>query len=390
ERRAGQEGGAWRLGLAASLMMVAYAVARPWRGVVEAQRRRGALPAGGRGGVPAGAERGGHQAIGGQSSRHGGSPRDAGLGREATTPTQIPKRGWIDILKRTWAEMNEDHADLIAAGVAFYIMLALVPALTAGVALYGLFADPATIADHMNLLEGVLPGEAVTLLSDQLRNLAATSDSSLSIGALVSLLLALWSARSGAGSMISALNIAYEEQEKRGFIRFQLTAIVFTISALAFMVVSVGTIAVLPTVLEYLPLGETLRNVLGYLRWPLLAGAALLGLALLYRFAPCRASPRWSWVTWGSGVATVLWLAASAAFSVYVNQFAKYNESYGSLGTAVVLLLWLYITAYIVMAGAELNAEMEHQTAQDTTDGHPKPMGHRKAKMADTVAEPSR
>jgi membrane protein len=185
--------------------------------------------------------------------------------------------------------------------------------------------------------------------------------------------------------MMTALNVAYEEEEKRGFVRFLLVSIGLTFCAILFGVVTLALVAILPAIIDLLPLGESGKTISSIVRWPVLVIIVMIGLAALYRFAPSRDEPRWSWVSWGAVVATVLWIAASALFSLYVGRFGSYDKTYGSLGAIVVMLMWLYITAYIVLAGAELNAEMEHQTARDTTSGAPRPMGERGAEVADTV-----
>jgi membrane protein len=209
--------------------------------------------------------------------------------------------------------------------------------------------------------------------------------SALGIGFLVSLTLALWSARSGTSSMITALNVAYEEPEKRSFIWFQVIAIGLTAGIVLFTLVALGLIAVLPVVIDFLPLGEFGKMLSSIIRWPVLLVLLLVGLSVLYRYAPSREEPKWRWVSWGAAVATALWIIGSALFSLYVAKFAGYDKSYGSLGGVVVLLMWLYLSAFVVLLGAELNAEIEHQTARDSTTGGPKPLGARGAKMADTI-----
>ncbi len=315
--------------------------------------------------------------------------RDEGRGHGAETPRQIPARGWRDILLRVKDRIGRDNISIIAAGVAFYTFLAIPSALTALVALYGLVFDPGDVQRQVSSMQGIVPGEASKLISDQLNTVAASSRSKLGIGLAIAILVALWGARSGMSTLITALNISYMQQEKRGFIRFQATALGLTAGGIAFAVLALALIAVLPAIIGFLPLGSLGKTLAAVLRWPILLLMVIVGLAALYRFAPCRSEPRWQWVSWGAAIATVLWIIGSALFSVYVGQFASYNKTYGSLGAVVVLLMWLYLSVFAVLLGAELNAEMEHQTERDTTTGKEEPMGERGAQVADTVADKS-
>lgn len=308
-----------------------------------------------------------------------------GRGRSAERPRDIPRPGWRDILKRVIAKTSRTNLALIAAGVSFYAFVAIPSAFAALVALYGLVFDPAQVGQQIAAVQGVIPAEAEKLIADQLTNLTQHATATLGVGFLVSLVLALWGARSATSSLISAVNIAYDEEEKRSFIRFQIAAIVLTIAGVLFAVVSLALIALLPVVIDFLPLGDAGKLIANVARWPVLIVLVSIALAALYRFAPCRAEPRWRWVSWGAAAATLLWLVGSVLFSVYVSKFASYDKSYGSLGSVVVLLMWLYLSAFAVLFGAELNAEIEHQTARDSTTGPPEPLGRRNARMADTV-----
>jgi membrane protein len=308
-------------------------------------------------------------------------------GKDATEPQQIPRRGWKEILARTWRESQEDNVSIIAAGVAFYALLAIFPALAAALAIYGFVADPHTISQHLDFLIGVLPSDARSVLERQLSDLAMQPTAALSFGALFGIALALWSASSGVKSMMTALNIAYEEGEKRGFLRYNALALATTFGAIIAGLIALTLIAILPPLVQALPLPQWLHWLLSVLPWPVLALGAITAIAILYRYGPSRNEARWNWVTWGATAATVLWLIASALFSWYAANFANYNKTYGSVGAIVVLLMWFYITAFVVLLGAELNAEMERQTAQDTTREPWKPMGSRGARMADTVVD---
>ena len=318
--------------------------------------------------------------------QHQDAAADGRRGRSADKPQQIPKRGWNDILRRTWRQVGEDNISIVAAGVAFYALLAIFPALGAALSIYGFFADPADVSQQLASLGGLLPGDAHSLLERQLSDVSAQSEAALSIGALVGVALALWSASAGIKTMMTALNIAYEEEEKRGFIRYNATALVMTLGAILAALVAISLVAILPPILEAIPMPEWLHWLVSLVRWPLLAVGVVVGLAVLYRFGPSRRLARWSWVSWGAAIATVLWIVGSLLFSWYAANFANYNETYGSVGAIIALLMWFYLTAYVVLMGAELNSEMERQTAKDTTSGPRKPMGARGAEMADTVA----
>jgi membrane protein len=307
-------------------------------------------------------------------------------GQTAERPGDIPARGWKDILLRLKDRVSRDNISIIAAGVAFYAFLAIPSALTALVSLYGLMFDPSDVERQVSSLQGILPGEAANLIGDQLKAVTSGPPATLGVSLVVSVLFAIWGARSAMSTLITALNIAYGEEEKRGVFRFQFAAFALTAAGILFAVVALALVALLPAVIGLLPLGDTGKTVASVLRWPILVIAIMAALAAIYRYAPSRSAAKWRWVSWGAAVATLLWIAGSALFSVYVSAFASYNKTYGSLGGVVVLQLWLYLSAYAILLGAELNAEMEHQTARDTTTDPEEPMGRRGARMADTVA----
>jgi membrane protein len=309
-------------------------------------------------------------------------------GIEAETPAQIPATGWRQVVRRAWRETGADGIPLLAAGVAFYSFLALFPALIAAVTLYGLIADPGQVEEQIRSLSEALPSESATLIADQLREITSTSERALGVGLVVSVLLALFTASGGVANLIKAINLAYDEEETRGFARVRALALLLTLGAIVFMVVAVGLVAVLPVVLDEIGLGGVGQAVVGVLRWVGLVLFMTGALAVLYRFAPDRNDPRFSWVTLGAAVATLLWILGSVGFSVYVDNFGSYGETYGALAGAVVLLLWLFLTAFVVLFGAEINAEAEQQTAQDSTVGRPEPLGSRDAVKADSVPSP--
>jgi membrane protein len=310
----------------------------------------------------------------------------SGRGREATSPGRIPWRGWKDILWRTYEEILADRLLLIAAGVVFYALLAIVPAITALVSFYGLFTPAKTIGDQVAFLADVMPATAWSVIADQVTRIAAKSDGKLTLAFIVGLGVALWSANAGVKSIFDALNIVYDEDEKRSFIRLNAISLVFTLGAIAVLLLALGAVVVTPLVLASLGFAaEQQAGLLPLLRWPAMFVIVMAGLALLYRFGPSRRKPKWRWVSVGSVFATLAWLGVSAAFSWYLSRFADYNATYGSLGAVIGLMMWLWISVSVVLLGAELNSEIEHQTARDSTVGREKPLGARGAVMADTV-----
>ena len=313
--------------------------------------------------------------------------REPGRGRDANSPDEIPSRGWRDIIWRVVFALPEDRVLATAGGVAFFTLLAFFPAIAVVVSLYGLVADARTIGDHLALLAGILPEGALALIRDQIVAIVTKQTQTLSLAFLISFTTALWSANSGIGALFDALNVVYGEREKRSILRFYATTFLFTIGAVLFIVAAIGGVVVLPVVLKLVGVSFSAEIVLSVLRWPILLIVVVLGLALVYRFGPSRSDPRWGWVTVGSVVAAFLWIAASMTFSWYVASFDSYNRTYGSLGAGVGFMVWIWVSVIIVLVGAELNAEMEHQTAKDTTTGPEKPLGRRGATMADRVGE---
>ena len=316
---------------------------------------------------------------------------DAGLehgrGRDATGPSHLNLEAWKDILWRVWAEFNQDRVTLIAAGATFYLLLALFPALAAFVSIYGFVADPVTIADHIAFLGGILPSGGVELIERQLESLASQDTASLSFGFLFGLALALYSANNGIKTLFEAMNIAYDETEKRSFITLNLISLLFTLGAIIIGILFIVGVGVVPAVLAFVGLGGITEFLIWVLRWPILFVAAAAAISILYRYGPSRERAKWSWVTWGAAMATALWLIASMLFSWYLSNFADYNATYGSLGAVIGFMMWTWISVTIIIMGAELNSEMEHQTARDSTTGPEQPMGTRGATMADTLGE---
>lgn len=306
-------------------------------------------------------------------------------GRRARWPTRIPAAGWRDIAKRVFFQVQEDQLTLIAAGVAFFAMLAVFPAIIALVSVYALVADPDHVRAQLAPVADTLPGGSGDLIVDQLKAATELGSGGLTLGLVLSVLGVLWSVSNGIMALISGVNLAYNEQDTRGFVQLRGSALVLTVVAVVVAASSLGLVAAFPVVLDQLGLGTLGRSLVNVARWvglTLLIGVAL---AALYRYGPDRDRARWRWVSWGAFVAVVLWLAASAAFSLYVSNFSNYHETYGALGAVAILLLWLYLSSFIALLGAEIDSEIEHQTAVDSTVGPPEPMGQRGAVVADTL-----
>ncbi|MDB5656326.1 MAG: YihY/virulence factor BrkB family protein [Tardiphaga sp.] len=311
--------------------------------------------------------------------------RQHGRGRRSANPLQIPWAGWKDILWRTYNQINEDRLLAIAAGVVFYGLLAVFPAITALVSSYGLFADPATISGNLQTLAYMLPDGSFQIVQDQIARVLSNGQASLGLTFLFGLALALWSANAGVKAVIDALNVVYGEHEKRGFIKLNLLSLAFTTGALVALMLMVGAVVALPLMLDRVGLGDDSKLIISLARWPLLLMMLLLALGVLYRFGPSRPGARWRWLGVGTVVAALLWIAGSSLLSWYLSNFANYSATYGSLGAAIGLMTWMWMSAIIVLCGAELNSEIEHQTAVDTTVGPGRPMGARGAAMADTL-----
>ena len=314
-------------------------------------------------------------------SATGGSDR----GRRATTPSEIPALGWKDILLRVYANLSKHRIMGLAAGMTYYSILAIFPAIAALVAVYGLFSDPSAIAKHLDQLGGFLPGGALEVARDQLTRVASKGSQTLGLTFLVGLGFSLWSANAAMKSLFDTLNIVHNEEEKRGIIKLNAISLLFTVGGVIFVVAALGSIVVVPVILDYVGLSQGGDLLLRAGRWPVMFLVLTFALAIIYRYGPSRETPRWRWITWGSAIAALLWLCISGLFSWYAASFGKFNETYGSLGAVIGFMTWLWISAIVILLGAEIDAEMEHQTVRDTTTGAPKPMGARGARMADTV-----
>ncbi len=308
-----------------------------------------------------------------------------GRGRRSNSPFRIPWAGWKDILWRTYQRTGEDRLLAIAAGVVFYGLLAVFPAVTALVSSYGLFADPSTISNNLQTLALMLPEGSFQIVQDQVARVLMKGNASLGLTFLFGLGLALWSANAGVKAIIDALNVVYEEREKRSFLRLNLLSLAFTAGGIAALLVMVSAVIAMPLALGHLGLARPGQLIVSLARWPLLFAVLLIALGLLYRFGPSRREAQWQWLSIGTLTAALLWIVGSALLSWYLSNFGNYNATYGSLGAAIGLMMWMWMSAIIVLCGAELNSEIEHQTARDTTTGPAKPLGARGAVMADTL-----
>lgn len=351
-------------------------------GALLAARERAAGPAvqaasfGSRAGPSAESARGPEAAQGLQRDR----------GRHAASPLAMPARGWMDVLWRTYEEIGNDRLLAVAAGVVFYGLLSLFPAITALVSFYGLFADANTVSNHLERLAGLMPAEGLEIVRGQVARITARGPSELSFAFAFSVAIAVWSANAGMKAIFDALNVVYEEEEGRGFLKLNAVSLAFTLGALAAALVALGLVVVFPLVLAYLGAEGLGPMLFSLLRWPVLFALIVGGLALLYRFGPSRRPANWRWLSAGAMVAALAWIIGSLAFSYYLANFADYNATYGSLGAVIGLMMWMWLSAIVILLGAELNAELEHQTARDTTaDNRERPLGRRGAQMADTV-----
>lgn len=312
---------------------------------------------------------------------------EADRGRDAEAPQDIPAKGLRDVFWRVTKAIIADRVTLIAAGVTYFMLLSLFPAMGALVALYGFFADPTAIMGHISFLAGVLPPGSFDLILNQLTSLTQQATSTRSLAFFGGLLVAIWSANSGMKALFDAMNVAYREDEKRSLVRLNLLSLGFTFCALVVAIVLISAIGILPAVLHYLWLDDWQELLARLARWPFIILVFGCGISMIYRYGPSREEAKIKWLSWGVIFSTVLWLVASILFSFYLENFANYNATYGTLGALIGLMVWVWISVIILIVGAEINAELEHQTRKDSTTGAPKPMGERGAFVADTIGE---
>ena len=299
---------------------------------------------------------------------------------EIMHPQEFSLANWWQIAKRVMLKVEQDNMSLIAAGVAFYFLLAVFPLLAALVSMYGLFTDQQTLLQHMSLLVGVIPEQSREILEAQIESLLATDNSALSVGFVFSFLLAIWSGGKGSVALITACNISYKEGETRSFFKMIIVRTMLTLATILTMLLMLLMIVIIPFALSMLD--ETSQSLLSWVTWPILLILFNLSLASLYKYAPHRASAKWHWTTPGAVLATLFWLVGSYFFNLYITEYASYNETYGSMGGVVILLMWFYVTAFTILLGAAINAAAELQTEEDTTTGEEKPKGKRGAYVA--------
>ncbi|MEQ6201536.1 YihY/virulence factor BrkB family protein [Sulfitobacter sp. HNIBRBA2951] len=308
-------------------------------------------------------------------------------GRQADKPLEIPQRGWKDIAFRVKDEVSEDRVGLIAAGVAFYGFLSIFPAIAAIMALSGLVFSPTEVTEQLQSLSAFVPDDIIDIIISQAQAVTGSDEAGLGLTALVGVLISLYSASSGMGSLMDGINVAYDETEKRGFIRLKLVTLALTLFLIFGLLLSVSATLVLPAVLSYFGLGGVVDTIVIIASFAIVAVLSVFGLSVLYRYGPSRDAPEWAWASTGAVVGCALWIIGSAGFAYYVDSFGSYNESFGTLAGVVIMLTWLWLSAFIILLGAELNAEMEAQTARDTTQGRDLPMGQRDAEKADNLGE---
>ena len=311
------------------------------------------------------------------------TPAQKQAGADATHPGQIPIAGWKNVFRRVGAGFMQDRVMAEAAGVTFYALLALFPAIASFISIYGLVTNPSSLGDQLASLGGIVPAGGIDIIKSQVVALTTKSNQTLGFAAIIGVLISLWSANSGIKSLFDALNVVYHEHEKRGFIRLTLISFCFTIGAILFVIVALLVVVAVPIVLNFIGLGGISDMMLKVLRWPVMFVVLSFALAVIYRYGPSRNQARWQWVSWGGGTAALLWIAASLVFSFYVANFGNYNKTYGSLGAVVGFMTWIWISSMVILMGAELNAELEQQTERDSTVGPEKPKGERGAFKAD-------
>ncbi len=310
-------------------------------------------------------------------------------GRTAEAPTEIPAKGWKDIALRVKDKIGSDHVTLIAAGVAFYALLAIFPAITALMALAGFVLEPSQVTAQIETLSNMIPREAAQIILDQAIGIAGSESAGLGIAFILGAGVALYSASKGMASLMEGLNIVYDESETRGFFKRLATTLVLTLFLILGLILGLVATLAVPVILNMLTVSGWLASVLSLSRWVILALLAMTGLAVLYRYGPARENAQWRWITPGAVAGCLLWIAGSVGFSVYVSNFGSYNETFGSMAGVIILLVWLWISAFIVLLGAELNAEIEAQTKHDSTTGESEPIGDRGAQKADVLGEAS-
>jgi len=314
------------------------------------------------------------------------TPSTGQRGYKAEKPSQIPKKGWKDIALRVKDRLTKDHVSIVSAGIAFYFFLAIFPALAVALSIYGLIMEPAEVDQQIGQLANVLPEQAHQMISNILEKQSEKSESSLGWSLVLNTLISLWIVNNGSKAVFQGVNITYNEKDERGFFRLTALTLLFTICGIIIGFIAIAMIVAFPALIDKIGLPPTLETIIQFLRWPILALIVMFALAAVYKVAPNRKSPEFKWVSWGAIIATALWLGGSLLFSLYVNNFGSFDETYGSFAAVIILMLWFFLTGFIILLGAEINSEMEHQTSRDTTTGEDQPMGRRGGYHADHVA----
>ena len=315
-----------------------------------------------------------------------GTTSSGDRGHNAEKPQQIPKKGWKDIALRVKDRLTKDHVSIVSAGIAFYFFLAIFPAIAAALSIYGLLMEPAQVEQQMSQIANVLPEQAHQMISNILKQQSEKSGSSLGWSLVLGILISLWSANKGIKSVFEGVNITYNEIEERGFFKINAITLLFTIGGIIIGFIAITMVVAFPALIDKIGLPSTLETIIQLLRWPILAVIVMFALAAVYKVAPHREIPAFKWISWGAIIATVFWLAGSLLFTLYVKNFGSFDATYGSFAAVIILMLWFFLTAFIILLGAEFNSEMEHQTSRDITTGEDKPMGQRGGYHADHVA----
>lgn len=308
-------------------------------------------------------------------------------GRNAESPTEIPPKGLKDTLIRVKTDIKSDRLSLVSAAMAYYALFAMAPAMTSLILMYTWVSNPTEISQHLAKVSNVMPPDMVKIVNEQLSALASKAPGALGFGAIFSLLLSLWSASKASKCLMEALNIINDEEENRGFFKRNAIAIGLTLLGVVLSIVAMGVVVGIPAITSQFDFGDFIEGAVAASSWVILLGLFAFFLQVSYRYGPNRTKAKWKWLSSGAITASVLWAVVSLLFSWYAAKFGNFNKSYGSLGAIIVMMLWFYITSYVVLLGGEINAELEHQTTKDSTVGEPKPMGQRGAKMADTVGK---
>ncbi len=308
------------------------------------------------------------------------------IGQKAEKPKQIPKKGWKEIALRVKDQFSKDHILIVSAGTAFFFFLAIFPTIAAALSIYGLIMDPVEVSQQMNQLGNILPNQARQVIGDILERQSGKSGSELGWSLVLSILISLWTSNIGTRALFNGLNITYNEKDQRGFLKLSGITLLVTIGGIIIGFIALAIVVAFPAFINNFGLPSTLETTIQLVRWPVLALIVMTSLAIVYKVAPARSNPQFRWASWGAVVATLLWLIGSFLFNVYVSNFDTLDATYGSFAAVIILMLWFFLTAFIILLGAEINAEMEHQTSKDTTIGEDKPIGERGAYHADHVA----